>query len=46
MLNNFPDYIKNFQETKKIPSDILNEFQEIRFKNPVDKPKYSVNLLC
>ena len=28
-----------------LPSDILNEIQEIRFKKPVDKPKYSVNLL-
>ena len=29
MLENFPSYIRNFQETKK----------------PVDRPKYSVNLL-
>ena len=32
MLENFPNYIKNFQETKNIPSDILNELQEIRFE--------------
>ena len=45
VLENFPNYIRNFQETKNIPSDILNELQEIRFKKPVDRPKYSVNLL-
>ena len=45
MLENFPDYIRNFQETKDIPSDISNKLQEIRFKKPVDRPKYSVNLL-
>ena len=45
MLENFPNYIRNFQETKNIPSDILNELQEIRFKNPVDRSKYSVHLL-
>ena len=45
MLENFPNHIRNFQETENIPSDILNELQEIRFKNPVDRPKYSVNLL-
>ena len=45
MLQNFSSYI-NFQETKNFPSDILNELQEIRFKKPVDRPKYSVNLLC
>ena len=45
VLENFPNYIRNFQETKNIPSDILNELQEIRFKKPVDRPKYSVNIL-
>ena len=45
MLENFPNHIRNFQETENIPSDILNELQEIRFKNPVDRPKCSVNLL-
>ena len=45
MLENFPNYIRNFQETKNIPSDMLNELQEISFKKPVDRPKYSVNLL-
>ena len=45
MLENFSNYIRNFQETRNIPSDILNELQEIRFKKPVDRPKYSVNLL-
>ena len=32
VLENFPNYIRNFQETKNILSDILNELQEIRFK--------------
>ena len=45
MLENFPNYIRNFQEIKNIPSNILNELQEIRFQKPVDRPKYSVNLL-
>ena len=45
MLENFPNYITNFQEAKNIPSDILNELQEIRFKKSVDRPKYSVYLL-
>ena len=45
MLQNFSSFI-NFQETKNFPSDILIELQEIRFKKPVDRPKYSVNLLC
>ena len=46
MLENFLNYIRNFQETKNITSDNVNEFQEIRSKKPVDRPKYSVNLLC
>ena len=46
MLEDFPNYIRNFQETQIIPSAILNELQEIRFKKPVDRPRYSVNLLC
>ena len=37
VLENFPNYIRNFQETKNIPSDILNELQEIHFKKPVDR---------
>ena len=41
LLENFPNYI----ETKNIPSEIFSELQEIRFKKPVDRPKYSVNLL-
>ena len=45
MLKNFPNYIRNFQETKHMSSDILNELQEIRFRKPVDRPKCSVNLL-
>ena len=45
MLEHFPNYIRNFQEIKNIPSNILNELQEIRFQKPVDRPKYSVNLL-
>ena len=45
MLENSPNYIRNFQETKNIPSGIINQLHEIRFKKPVDRPKYSVNLL-
>ena len=45
MLENLPNYIRSLQKTKNIPSDILNDLQEIRFKKPVDRPKYSANLL-
>ena len=45
ILENFPNYIskssilksENFQETKNIPSDILIELQEIRFKKLLDR---------
>ena len=36
---------KTFSKAKNIPSDILNELQEIHSKKPVSKPKYSVKLL-
>ena len=45
ILENFPNSIRNFQESKNIPSDILNELRETSFIKPVDRPKYSVNLL-
>ena len=45
MLENFPSYIRNFVEVKKLPDDILSELELIRYKKPVDKPKYSVNML-
>ena len=44
MLENFPSYIRNFVEVKKLPDDILSELELIRYKKPVDKPKYSVNM--
>ena len=45
MLENFPSYIRNFVEVKKLPDDILSELELIWYKKPVDKPKYSVNML-
>ena len=45
MLENFPSYIRNFVEEKNSPNDILSELELIRYKKPVDKPKYSVNML-
>ena len=45
MLENFPSYIRNFVEVKRLPDDILSELELIRYKKPVDKPKYSVNIL-
>ena len=44
MLENFPSCIRNFVEVKKLPDDILSELELIRYKKPVDKPKYSVNM--
>ena len=38
-------YIRNFAEVKNLPDDILPELELIRHKKPVDKPKYSVNML-
>ena len=35
---------KNFVEVKKLPDHILSELELIRYKKPVDKPKYSVNM--
>ena len=45
MLENFPSYIRNFVEEKKLPDDILSQLELIRYKKPDDKPKYSVNML-
>ena len=45
MLENFPSYIRNFIDMKKLPDDILSELELIRYKKPVDRPKYSVNML-
>ena len=45
MLENFPTYIRNFVEVKKLSDYILSELELIRYKKPVDKPKYSVNML-
>ena len=45
MLENFPGYIRNFVEVKKLPDNILSELELIRYKKPTDKPKYSVNML-
>ena len=44
MQENFPSYIRNFVEVKKFLNDILSELELIRYKKPVDKPKYSVNM--
>ena len=50
MLENIPSYIRllkltYFAEVKKLPDNILSELQLIRYKKPVDKPKYTVNML-
>ena len=45
MLENFPSYIRNFVEVKKLPDDILSELELVRYKKPVDKQKHSVNML-
>ena len=45
MLENFPSYIRNFFEVKKLPDDTLSELELIRYKKPVDKSKYSANML-
>ena len=45
MLENFPSYIRNFVEVKKLPDYILSELELIQYKKPVDKPKHSVNML-
>ena len=45
MLENFPGHIRNFVGVKKLPDDILSELELIQYKKPVDKPKYSVNML-
>ena len=50
MLENFPSYIRllkltYFAEVKKLSDNILSKLQLTRYKKPVDKPKYSVNML-
>ena len=53
MLENFPSYIRNFgrkkvkksKKVKKLPDDLLSELELIRYKKPVDKPRYSVIML-
>ena len=42
---NFPSYVRNFFEVKKLPDDTLSELELIRYKKTVDKSKYSVNML-
>ena len=44
MLENFPSYIRNIFEVKKLPDDILSELELIRSKKPNDQPKYSENM--
>lgn len=44
-LETFLSPIRNFKENKIIPTDILDEFYQIRIKKPIEKPKYSINLL-
>ena len=45
VLETFPSYIRNYVEVKKLPDDILSELELIWFKKPVDKTKYSMNML-
>ena len=45
MLDNFPTYIKNYKESNGTTYNILDELQNIRYKKPVDQPKYSTSLL-
>ena len=52
ILENFPTHIKNFDavdgdisDPENIPDDILEELRQIRYKKPVDRPKFSPNLL-
>ena len=45
VLETFPSYIRNYVEVKKLPDDILSELELIQFKKPVDKTKYSMNML-
>ena len=54
IIQNFPTYINNFgspddevlsTDPKKMPGEILEELNQIRFKKPTDGPKFSPNLL-
>ena len=52
ILENFPSYIRNFNQTdgdisdpNSIPDDILEELRQIRHKKPVNRPKFSPSLL-
>lgn len=52
IIENFSPYIKNFGEVdyattdpKKMPREILEELNQLRYKKPDDGPKFSPNLL-
>ena len=45
VLENFPAYIKNYLEEKSLSNDLMTELNEIKYKKPVDRPKFSSNLL-
>ena len=49
ILENFPAYIINYKEESEgkdsIPSDILEELNNIKYKLPDSNPKYSANLI-
>ena len=45
---NFPAYIRHYAEAETaedIPHDIMDELQKIKFKKPMDGPKFSPNLV-
>ena len=54
IIHNFPAYIKNFgspddevvsTDPKKMPGEILEELNQIRYKKPNEGPKFSTNLI-
>ena len=50
IIENFPSHIKNYgdmdtPDVESIPRDIMDELQQIKYKKPVDGPKFSANLL-
>ena len=53
IIQNFPAYINNYgslnddvsTDPKKMPGEILEELNQIRFKKPYDGPEFSPNLL-
>ncbi|XP_065664750.1 uncharacterized protein LOC136086382 [Hydra vulgaris] len=45
VLENFPAYIKNYLEENSLTNDLMTELNEIKYKKPVDRPKFSSNLL-